>query len=89
MQNINLPEGWTLETSPSYGVIIQAPGPDGGYVTVSESARNFTLGISIVRTRGDYNGRGWQDRMYAAAIAALKAAMARQADMRAKYSGQK
>lgn len=82
----NLPDGWTAEESKSYGVVIEAPGVDGGCVTVDENARNFLLGLGVVRTKGSYSGRGWQDRLYTDAIDALKAAMARHAEKRAEYS---
>lgn len=82
----NLPDGWTVEESRSYGVVIEAPGIDGGSVTVDENARNFLLGVGVVRTKGNYSGRGWQDRLYADAIEALKTTLARHAQKRTEYS---
>lgn len=43
----NSPDGWTAEESKSYGVVIEAPGVDGGCVTVDENARNFLLGVGL------------------------------------------
>lgn len=72
-----LPEGWTHEYSRSYGLIINAvvDGRHLGSVTVSEDARGFDLGISIVRKRGQYAGRGWKVSLYKDAVRALQAAL--------------
>lgn len=70
---IVLPEGWTMGESRTYGTVITKPGREGGYVTVDEGKRNFELGTVVVRRRGDYAGRGWRERLYADAVAALQA----------------
>lgn len=71
-----LPEGWTMEESRAYGTVIIKPGPDGGCVTVDEGKRNFELGMVVVRGRGEYAGRGWRERLYSDAVAALQAVWA-------------
>lgn len=70
MSEPTLPEGWTREEIRCYGVVIEWP--RHGAVTVDEKARGFTLGMQPVRTRGDYSGRGWKERLYADAVKALR-----------------
>ena len=48
--------------------------PDG-YVIVSESLRNFALGLSPPHCKKDYQGRGWRTRLYTDAVQALQAAL--------------
>lgn len=64
-----IPPHWTAEKMSSYGVVLTCP---EGSVTVSEFMRNFTLGCSPVRERGDFVGHKWKDRLCVAAIAKLK-----------------
>lgn len=70
---ISLPPGWTHYTSSSYGTVIEAPGI--GAVSVDETARNFALGMTTVRDRGAYSGRGWKEKLFTDAIAALQRCM--------------
>ena len=85
-----LPLGWTVERQPdgltkiagfsTKSIANRRYLPDG-YVTVSETRRNFALGLSPPRDKKDYKGRGWRNRLYADAIQALQSALepARQA----------
>ena len=69
---IVLPEGWTAEEPTSYGIVINAA--DGmGSVTVSEKMHGFSLGVTPVRRKGNFDGRKWKVALYDAAVEALKA----------------
>lgn len=71
---IVLPDGWTVEEPNSYGIVINAP--DGqGSVTVNEKMRGFSLGITAVRRKGNFDGRKWKVALYDAAVEALQAAL--------------
>jgi hypothetical protein len=70
VSDLILPEGWTREEIPSYGVVIGWP--KHGFATVDERVRGFALGMQPIRKRGDYTGRGWKDRLYSDAIKALQ-----------------
>jgi len=71
---IVLPEGWTVEEASSYGTVINAA--DGqGSVTVNEKMRGFSLGITSVRRKGNFDGRKWKVALYDAAVEALQAAI--------------
>lgn len=64
-----LPAGWVREER-WFGVILMWS--DHGFVTINEKKRGFALGSgSIVQAMPGYTGRGWKDRLYADAIAAL------------------
>jgi hypothetical protein len=71
--SIVLPDGWMMGEARAFGVVITKPGQKGGHVTVDERLRNFTLGMVVVRGRGSYSGRGWRERLYSDAVAALQA----------------
>lgn len=79
-----LPDGWRA-SSDSRGVVIDAFDAEGrmlGSVTVCEQVRAFALGVCGVRTPSGgskYTGRGWKQKLYADAVAALQAVWARQA----------
>lgn len=81
---ITLPKGWRA-TSDSRGVVIDSFDEDGrmqGSVTVSEQVRGFALGIQSVHASSvstKYAGRGWREKLYADAVAALQAVWDRQA----------
>ena len=71
---IVLPEGWTVEETSSYGIVLTAA--DGqGSVTVSEKMRGFSLGITPVRRKGGFDGRIWKVALYDAAVEALQASI--------------
>lgn len=71
---IVLPEGWTVEEPSSYGTVISAA--DGqGSVTVNERMRGFSLGVTAVRRKGNFDGRKWKVALYDAAVEALQAAI--------------
>jgi hypothetical protein len=74
---IQLPEGWKKEDAPALGVVVSAPANfgGGGHVTIDEKRRNFTLGQCQVFRRGDYEGRGWKERLYNDAISHLKSVL--------------
>ena len=70
-----LPEGWTIEDLPRSRTSVVAGA--GGFVSISWNVRRFELGYHChVSGRPyppyEYSGRGWQDRLLADAIAALK-----------------
>ncbi len=68
---IVLPEGWTVDESNSYGTVISTA--DGqGSVTVSEKMHGFSLGITPVRRKGNFDGRKWKVALYEAAVEALQ-----------------
>lgn len=67
---MTLPEDWTREEIRGYGIVLEWLGH--GCVTVDEDRRGFALGMCPVRERGDYTGKGWRERLYAAAINALQ-----------------
>lgn len=81
---ISLPKGWRA-TSDSRGVVIDSFDDDGrmqGSVTVSEQVRGYALGIQSVRASNGpskYTGRGWKQKLYADAVAALHAVWERPA----------
>lgn len=64
-----LPKDWTREEIRGYGTVLEWAGH--GAVTINEDVRGFALGMCPVRTKGEYAGRGWKDRLYADAISAL------------------
>ena len=67
-----VPEGWQRDEL-WFGVVLTWPGH--GFVTISEKKRGYELGHgSIVYAMPGYTGRGWKERLYADAIAALKKA---------------
>lgn len=75
----SLPEGWVGELSTTYGLILSRP--QGGCATVDFEKRDFALGITVVRRKigvPPYSGKGWRDRLVAAAVAALEKAMTRE-----------
>lgn len=71
---ITLPDEWSAEWSDIYNGIIITAATDG-YVTVNEQLRNFGLGICLVKSPGDYHGRGWKQRLYEDAVNALQDAI--------------
>lgn len=76
---IELPAGWSIDTHPTFGTLITARQGFGalGYVTIDEQQRSFELGISAVRCVRPYIGRGWREKLYSAAVTALKSAIDR------------
>ena len=77
-----LPPRWTAELQSDGTVLIVGKSDDAsrqyipdGYVTVSESLRNFALGLSPPHCKKDYQGRGWRTRLYTDAVRALQAAL--------------
>lgn len=75
---VTLPDGWFVENG-SHGTVITGQDRNGipGYVTVSEPLRAFSLGIAPPRPAKAplYAGRGWKERLYLDAVAALRAAL--------------
>lgn len=66
--NRRLPAGWRAEQLRAYGIVIEC---DEGSVTICEQHRNFTMGCSPVRKRGEFTGAKWKERLANAAINAL------------------
>ncbi len=81
---VDLPQGWRATSDPR-GVVIDACDAEGRMqfsVTVSEQARGFAMGIQGVSApegESKYAGRGWKRQLYADAVIALQALLARQA----------
>jgi hypothetical protein len=72
---ITLPEGWKAEYRwPNYKNIVIVECSQGA-VTINLKIRAFGLGIGAVNRNipGKYMGRGWQERLYNDAVAALQA----------------
>ena len=70
-----LPEGWERKEGHfKWIVYLTWNRPDGPVsVTVDEDKRGYAIGHGTnVRPMSGYTGRGWKDRLYADAIAALK-----------------
>lgn len=66
---LKLPEGWTSERY-NIGTVIRGP---SGYVTVNFDRRMFALGHRMPGFDHDkkYTGRGWSEKLVAAAVVAL------------------
>ena len=75
---VELPEHWEVVFNDAYGHVIEARADDGGLdgaVTVSEQNRNYKLGMMPIREKGPYAGRGWKEKLYRDAVAALEHAI--------------
>lgn len=72
----SLPEGWTVENPPNCRTSILSY-PGAGFVSICWQRRCFETGYTqhpreSARPPFKYSGRGWQDRLLADAVEALK-----------------
>jgi hypothetical protein len=74
LHDVALPDGWRYENVVTDQIVITAPGPRGGCVTVDLDRRGFRLGYGVagrLTSEGTYKGRGWKQALVAAAIRRL------------------
>ena len=71
IENPTLPDGWQSEPLSSRELLITAPGPRGGYVTVDFDRRCFSGGCvhrGRPENRKTYEGRGWKQSLLGDAV---------------------
>lgn len=73
IENPTLPDGWKSEPLSSHELLITAPGPRGGMVTVNFEKRSFALGCrtSSRSAKETYEGRGWKQALLGDAVKLL------------------